>query len=1179
MPKWTTDQRAAIETGGGPILVSAAAGSGKTAVLVERVLRRLTDPAHPVDLDRFLLVTFTNAAAAEMRFKLADALAARLAADPGNARLRRQMLLLDKADITTVHAFCMKLAREHADALGVPPDFRLLDESEGRQLRAQTLEAVLDARYEAGDSDFLALSDLLTAGQSDGKLAETVLETFEKVGAHADPDGFLDFLRARLFDNPPPAESAVGRLLLACAEESAGHGLGLLNRAIALLEEADDELSAYLPALTHDRESAHALLAAIRAGDWDGAVECAASVAFDRLPVVRGYADPDFQERIKSLRQTWKDMVALIRKNYLSVTAEQAAYDQGLTGPALAALLDLTRDFGAEYSREKLARHAADFSDLEHFAVRLLLQDGAPTELARRLSARFDEVLVDEYQDTNGVQDAIFGALSAGERKLFMVGDVKQSIYRFRLADPQIFLDRYRRYPDEQVDGGARRIVLSRNFRSRVPVIEATNYIFSRVMSERVGELAYTAREALVPGADYENPDDPRYAAEVLLLDTAVPKGEEKPDKSACEARMIAARIRALLDEGLPVYDKALDATRPVTPADIVILLRSPRRRATALRAALAAYGVPVRTEESTGLLATAEVGTIVSLLAVIDNPRQDVELIGVLRSPLFGFTEERLGEIRLKEKSVSFYDAFCACAETDADCAAFLETLRDLRLLACDLPVYRLLWEIYTRTSALGLFAALPGGAQRRQNLLAFLERARAFEQSGARGLFRFVALLRSMLANGDDFEIVRAQGGEGAVRILSIHKSKGLEYPVVLLADCAGRFNRSDLTDPVLIHPKLGVAAKCRDLARGVQYNTLERQAFAVALGRESLSEELRVLYVAMTRAREKLILTAVSENMAARLEKYADMARSQPLSPYEMGRAPDFLQWILAPLIRHPAAEALRACAPDLTPDPDAPAGIRFALHRPEDFAQAEAAPAEHAQADGLPAVPGPLDYPGAALADLPAKLTATGMKEDFKSVEAAEETRPPRPKPALRRPDFDRARTGLTPAEQGTAHHLFLQFCDFDACARGEVEAEIARLREKRILAPEQADAVRPARIARFFASDLYRAFAGARVRREFKFSVVVPARDYYPEVDDPEETVLLQGVVDCLLETAEGFTVIDFKTDRVRPESAPLRARDYAPQLAAYAAAVARIFDRPVVAKKLFFLETGQTIDC
>ena len=1174
MTRWTNDQRTAIEARGGDLLVSAAAGSGKTAVLVERVIRRLTDPANPADIDRFLLVTYTNAAASEMRGKLADAITARLEETPDDLRLRRQLFLVHKAHITTVHAFCLTLVREQAAALGLPPDFRLADESERALLRDEVLEEVLEHCYAAEDPGFQALCDLLTTGQNDKPLSDAILDTYEKTRAHADPGGFLTQMRAGLDGADDPADTPHGQLLLAQAREAASYGLAFLHRAQTLLAEDETLQTAYAPAFASDVAQAEALIARIDANDWDGAVSAAQGLHFDRLGAARGYEDKAFQEQIKGLRDEWKDAAAVIRDKLLCVTREQAAYDRALTRPALNALIDCVRAFGDAFAAEKRRRGLADFNDLEHFAVALLYEDGRPSPLAERLAHDFDEILVDEYQDTNGVQDAIFAALSRDN--LFMVGDVKQSIYGFRLADPYIFLEKYRAFADDPAPGEPRRVILSQNFRSRAEVLDTVNYVFRAVMSEPVGDLVYTDREALHVGAAYPPAPAGACDSELWLLDTADDDSEE--DKTVWEARMAARRIRELIDSGFAVHER--DGTaRPLCPSDVVILMRSPKARAAVYREALAAYGLSAQTEESAGLLETAEVGTLVSLLSVIDNPRQDVALIGVLRSPLFGFSEEELARIRLTDRKVSFYDALVLAAQTDAHAAAFVAQLAGWRTLAADLPVYRLLWQIYDETGALGLFGALPAGAQRQRNLLSFFERARAFEQAGTRGLFRFVRLLRSMQESGQDFETVRAQGGEGAVRILSIHKSKGLEFPVVILADTARRFNERDLSAPILVHPQLGLGAKCRDLTRGVRYDTLERQAVAARMRQQAVSEELRVLYVALTRPKEKLIITCASAQLAGQLAALSRLADLPELPPYAMGSVRAPLAWLLAPLLRHPRANALRSLAGQPAPlDVHAPEGIAFHLRTPAQLTGALAEPTEPAAFADLPPVPDALDYPCAVLADIPAKLTATGLKKDYKLAETAEDTRPARPAPTLRRPDFTQRKHGLTPAERGTAHHLFMQFCDFDACAAGRVGAEIERLRTLRILSPEQADAVEPARIEAFFASDFYQnEMRNARVRREFKFSVVVPAADYYPETAGMDETVLLQGVIDCLLETDAGFTILDFKTDRVTPGTMTARAAGYTAQLDAYTAAVARIFGRPVTARVLYFFATQAAV--
>ena len=1182
---WTNEQQRAMTERGGDLIVSAAAGSGKTAVLVERVIRRLTDAEHPVDIDRFLLVTFTSAAAAEMRMKLSAAVSAQLEEDTTNARLRRQLLLVHRADITTVHSFCLKLAREQAAALGISPDFRIADEREAVLLKSEVLEDTLEALYEENQPDFIALTEQLLTGRDDRRLSKVTLDTFEKIQAHPDPEVYLQ----RMTDDSTLtslAESPFGRVLLEEARAAAEYGLAFLRLAVEQMEGVEELENAYLPAFQDDIRQAEQLLDKIRAMDWDGVVGAVRAVSFSRLKGVRGFEDQVLLKECQEMRKIWKDAVGRIQKNLLAVTDEEAAADRALTAPALRGLALAVRAFTEHYTEEKRRRNLADFNDLEHFAVALLLKDGKPTALAESLSRRYEEIMVDEYQDTNAVQDAIFAAL--GRNNLFMVGDVKQSIYGFRLANPYLFLEKYRNSADEAADGEPRRVVLSKNFRSRQQVLDSTNYLMRAVMRESVGDLEYTEREMLYLGAEYPEPDNPRYNTEVLILDTAKQDEdseqleEETLGKTEAEAAMVAARIDQLLREGLPVTDRGRGITRPVEPGDIVILMRSPKGKAAVYREALAAYGLTTRTEESEGLLQTAEVGTMVSLLSVIDNPRQDVDLIGVMRSLLFGFTEQELAEIRLYDRNVPYYDALCLAAKENAHAKVFLEELAELRDFACDQPVYRLLWHIYDETGALALFGALPNGAQRQSNLLSFFERARAYEAQGFRGLFGFNRLLRGMLETGEDFDAVKADTGVGAVRLMSIHKSKGLEFPVVVLADCAKGFNEQEMNDPILVHSELGFGAKVRDLQRGIQYPSMERQAIAARVRREMVSEELRILYVAFTRAKEKLIITASSGRLKASLEKWARLAAMERLPDYAMGAVREPLAWILAPLLRHPAAACLREYVDiDIPLDVDAPEVFEVEVRKSESCTVgAEKVPIEESgSAAGELTVAPPLEYPAAFLAELPAKLTATRVKHTYKAEEAAENTPPPPREVKLRRPFFDEK--PLTVSERGTAHHLFLQFARYeDLDTREGVEQELARLRMLKILSAQQAEAVDPEKILAFFHSSLYReVFSESTVRREFKFSVLLPAERFYPDAAEaPEEEILLQGVIDCLLETEEGFTIVDFKTDRVTQSSAKTRAETYRGQLEAYRMAVETIFEKPVLRQILFFLSASVEIE-
>lgn len=1174
---WTNDQMRAIEGHGGDLIVSAAAGSGKTAVLVERVVRRLTSQERPADIDRFLLVTFTKAAAAEMRAKLSAAISAKLEEDPLNTRLRRQLLLVHHAKITTVDSFCQAVVREQAAALGISPEFRIADDQETNILKKEVLEDTLEALYEEAQPDFTALTEQLLSGRDDARLSAVVMDTFDKIQVHPDPEKWL-----RGAENGgsagSPAESPSGEVILGEAREAVEYGLAFLRLAVQGMEGIEELETTYLPAFLDDIRQAEALLARISAGDWDGAVEAARSVSFARLKGVRGFPDKELLEELKGMRQEWKDCAERVAGRLLNVTAEEAAVDRAMTAGALRGLAGAVRAFTERFAEEKRRRNLADFNDLEHFMVKLLLEDGEPTAFARALSGRYEEIMVDEYQDTNAVQDAIFSAL--GRKNLFMVGDVKQSIYGFRLANPYLFLQKYRDSVDEPVGDEPRRVVLSRNFRSRRQVLDSTNYIMKAVMRERVGDLAYTAREMLYLGAQYPEDDDPRYQTEVLLLDTAG-QDEDAPGKTEAEAMMAAARIDRLLREKLPVSDRVRGGVRPVEPGDIVILMRAPKKKAAAYRAALAAYGLDARTEESEGLLQTAEVGVMVSLLAVIDNPRQDIDLIGVMRSPLFGFSEQELANIRLRDKDAAFYDAVCLAAEENLRAKAFLGRLAQLRDFACDQPVYRLLWQVYDETGALALYGAMPNGAQRQKNLLSFFERARAFESQGFRGLFGFNRLLRGMLETGEDFDAVKVDAGSGAVRLMSIHKSKGLEFPVVVLADCAKSFNEKELSDPILVHSELGFGAKVRDLKRGVQYPSLERQAIAARIRREAVSEELRILYVALTRAKEKLIITAASGRLDANLQKWGRLAALDKLPDYAMGAVRTPLAWLLAPLLRHPAAGCLRERAQTVIPvDWEAPESFSVEVLSPQELAEGReiAEPVRETVEEELAFSP-ELRYPAAFLSEIPAKLTATGVKRTFRAEEAAEDTPPPRREAKLRRPFFEKR--PLTPAERGTAHHLFLQFAEYQGLGSREgVLREIGRLRDLKILSADQADAIEPEKVLGFFQSRLYReGFAAGVVRREFKFSVLVPAANYYKIAKDVSgEEVLLQGVIDCLIELPDGFVVVDFKTDRVTEDNVRARAEGYREQLDAYRCAVEAVFEKPVVRQVLFFLEIGAEIE-
>ena len=1179
----TPQQQAVVENRGGSLLVSAAAGSGKTKVLVDRLFRYVTEER--CNIDDFLIITYTKAAAAELRSKIASELSKRLGQTPGDQQLRRQLLRVYQADIKTVDAFCTSLLRENThllaregDSRALTPDFRVLDDNEAQLIRQRVLSRTLEDFYDQLDEGRGLLADTLGAGRDDSRLAALVLELYDKVQSHADPAGWLAENRTVWggweggFDDTPYAAE-----LLASIRRKGAHW-GALLRSASARTEGDEALYRGYGEKFLQVSVAFDALAQVQT--WEAARQTEAAVAFPRLSTPRGRKD---EPGIAALKQVWERCKAEEKKlaGLLSVSEEEAMEDLTAVAPAMVALLELTEDFAERYRQEKLRLNAADFSDQEHLALGLLVgSGGAPTELGEQVAARYREILVDEYQDTNEIQNAIFRAVSKNGQNIFTVGDVKQSIYRFRLADPTIFLGKYNRFKSwqEAADGEERKILLSRNFRSRREILESTNFIFSNILSVEMGEMDYGEDEALHFGAAYY-PERMDCQTEFHLISAHQKAGEnDKPVKKVtAEARFVAARIRKLLDEGYPVTES--DGTlRPCRPEDIVILMRSPGSRSAAFAAALAERDIPCSFQESGDFFHTMEISVMLSLLEIVDNPRQDVPLISVLRSPLFGFTADRLAEVRSAAPTGDYYDA--VTADGGEDCKDFLATLSDLRQAGRDMSVHRLVWHIYNRLNVLGVFGAMDDGAARRENLIALSQHAEKFESNGYRGLFAFVTQLRRLLEQ-DQAPATRGPAEAAGVRLMSIHKSKGLEFPIVILADLDHAFSRQDFDTPVLVHPDMGLGPKRIDLERKIQYPTLARLAIQEKLRRENLAEEQRILYVAMTRPKEKLILVDALYNAPGRLQKLAAVAAC-PVLPETVAEGRTLGDWVLLPLLCRPEAAPLRAMAEteidQLYIGEDS--SWQVFLHDSEDYRERPARPQATAEETGETALFDPellsFIYPYQRETALPAKVTATQLKgrpADQEIAEYAAHTPYLRP---LSQPNFRRERQGLTPAERGTATHLVLQYLDF---SNVDVAGQIEALRQRSLLTDQQAAAVETAPLERFLRSPLAEEIRKSRsVLREYRFTLLMDARDYDPAAAAGEE-ILLQGVVDCCFETADGLTVVDFKTDRVFSAlEVRQRAEHYRPQLEAYSRALERVLEKKVVRRALYFLAAGETME-
>jgi len=1157
--KATAAQAAAIRSRGSAVLVSAGAGSGKTKVLTERLMGYLRDPDEKVDLDRFLIITFTRAAAGELRGRIMEELAEELAADPGNRRLRRQSALCRRAQIGTIHSFCASLLRENSHLAGLSPEFKILDEERAAAMKAAALERTLELCYEKPESHpgFLQLADTVGAGRDDRRLAELVLNLHMKMQCHARPARWareqVELLRSGATD---AAQTPWGAEILRRAKESAAYWSGEMERLCAELAAESKAAKAYLPSFSETAEALRELCRCLELG-WDRARGCF-PIPFPTLGRLVKAPDPALAERAKARRAACKKAAEGL-ETMLYADSAKLLDEMGRTESAMSALLALVLEFDREYAKDKQRLALVDYADLEHRSAELLTdEEDRPTELARQIAARYEEIMVDEYQDVSQVQDTIFRALSRSGRNLFLVGDVKQSIYRFRLADPEIFTEKYLRYRDAEqaAEGEPRRILLQENFRSRREVLDAANAVFSRCMSRALGDIDYDAAAALKCGADYPG-EAP--LPELALL--SLPEGgdeEETPDKTALEAAMVARRIRALVDGGMMVRDRG--GTRPLRCGDVAILLRAPNVTGGVYRRALAAQGLPVAAGQGGSFFSSVEVSALLSMLAILDDPHQDIPLIAVLRSPAFGFSADELSKIRACDRKADFFTALRLRAEEDGKCRDFLEKLDVLRRAAPDLRASELLWRLLEELDMLALCSAMSDGAQRRARLMELIALAERFEGSGYRGLHRFVLWLRRLAEKGQEPSL----GGESAsaVQILSVHKSKGLEFPVVFLCDTARRFNRQDSRDTVLVHQQLGLGPKLTDLQRRVEYPTLARSAIRLRLEREMLSEEMRLLYVAMTRAKERLYMTAAVKNPERLIESCA-LTASTPMAPELLSQAASPLHWLLSACLADGEEHIrLRIC--------DAEGG-EAALPETEEAVQADAAAAAELRRNLS------FRYPFAEAQALPSKVTATELKGRAEPDEDARSVAPVRRK-RFRMPDLSGEERPLSAAEKGTATHLVLQYMDFARSGSPEaVRQEIERLRQARFLSDREAQAVDAGAIVKLFSSPLGERMRSApEMHREFKFSLLCDAEEIFGTA--PGESLLLQGVVDCYLVEDGAITVIDYKTDALRNRAEALeRAQSYAGQLRAYARALTRICGLPVRECVLYFLSVGESV--
>lgn len=1192
--KWTAEQSEAIKYSGENILLAAAAGSGKTAVLVQRIIEMISDRTRDISINELLVLTFTDAAASEMREKISDAIDRALEENPTDEHINRQKLLLHSANISTVHSFCMNILRSNVHLTDLPVNFSLISETEGRLMLSETMDDVLERFYGRIERDPSIAALVMGYGgiKNDATLREAVLGLFHFSKSMANPALWLN-KAVRDYKETAKSGSFNGsgwqKALFEIVEKSRADIFDIYDTIFDVIDERLQPSHPYAGFFADEAASVKRTFLHIAGANYSTARAAVFGFEFKRMASgVRGASGELFaaQEKIKALRELAKGIMEDLQVLFRAEESELLERIRG-TYPLLRTLKNMVLMLDRGYTRRKRAKCFLDFSDLEHEALKLLTADGeAPSSAAKALRERYKEILIDEYQDTNNIQDTLFKILSRDNGNIFMVGDLKQSIYTFRAAVPQLFSEKYETY--EKI-GGGHLIRLFKNFRSREGIVNAVNFVFACIMSRDVGDVDYTEEEYLVRGAEYPEPKDKKsFETELHLICSNSPaeEGAQPRDKNELEALVAAKRIRDMLDGKTEVFDKKSGRMRPMEYRDIVVLMRNTKTAAPIFERIFTENGIPVYSEIGKGYLASAEVQTVLAYLQITDNPRQDIPLIAVMRSPVWGFSADELAELRADMRSGCFFDAVKNAASSGNEkAAAFVSELEHFRELAEHSGVDRLIRHIYYEYGYYAYVGAMTRGSERQANLDLLFERAAEFEHTRLSGLFSFINYIEAIKSRGDDMTAAKTFGdGDNAVRIMTVHKSKGLEFPVVILSDTSRDFNMSDLRKNILWNSSAGLAADFVDTRLRVRYPSLPRDLAATKAKGELMSEEMRLLYVALTRAREKLIVTATFKQTKKGLAMPIIDSDGRAKKSYIKSKH-CFRDWLLAAFLTHPEAKPLREYFGFDEEMANSDADFELSVKLYENEAQIPPSGAVETEAelkaeDAPPSLDGDFcerleyEYPNRALCRIPIKMSVS----EAKRMQAEEGEQIPRLKElrvhsevAFERPEG---------AERGTIVHFVLQLADPQKInSVYDLEKLVEELKQNGTLNERQSASVDCLKLFGFFESSLGRRLKNAvRVEREFSFYTEARANELYSDVTDGK--ILLQGTMDCFFVEKNGRSVLlDFKTDRVRDkEAAEYRAKSYSAQMKYYKKALSEILGKAVDECYLYFLECGAVVE-
>jgi len=1191
--KWTEEQKQAIYETGNNILVAAAAGSGKTAVLVERIINKIIN--ENIDIDKLLVVTFTNAAASEMRERVLNAIYKKIDEEPENEKLQRQITLLNKASICTIDSFCLDVVRNNFFEIDIAQNFRIGDTTEIEILKQDVIEDLFEEKYEAEDKDFIKLINTYTSYKDDTPLKELILKIYTYIQSNPFPEKWLDekvemFNLSDKLDNDF-AQTIWGKLLLKQVKEI------VEDSQLKLETEKDNlnqypELVKYFQIICDDIDQLEMLK--INLDSWDKACEIASNIKF-KTWVTDKKITLEAKDIAKATRDEVKTNLKKAIEKILIFNSREANEDINGMYDVLKRLENIILEFGEKFEKRKKDKNIVDFSDVEHYALKILLkEDGTPSEIAKKYQEKFEEIAIDEYQDSNLVQEYILTSISRGNN-VFMVGDVKQSIYKFRQARPELFLEKYKNYKTKNIKKDAEdlKIQLFKNFRSRKEVLDFSNEIFENIMSEELGELNYTKEEFLNLGASYEDTNqDLRAEIDILTIDdeedlaseqearatmpnTYETENEEDGDEIErvenieLEAKFVANRIKQLIDNKFQIYDAKKQEKRDIKYKDIVVLLRSTKEPAPIFEKEILNLGMPVFSDSSAEYLESIEIQTIMSLLKIIDNPLQEIPLVTVMRSSIGGFTDNELVEIRLSDKYDNFYNTILK-AKKNVEKALrekidkFLDNLEMWRKEQEYLSLDELIWKIYNDTGYYNYVGLMTNGELRQANLKMLFVRAKQCESISFKGLFNFINYIEKVKTSSKDMDSAKIIGeNDDVIRIMSIHKSKGLEFPVVFLSGTGKQFNMQDLNNKILLHPEIGIGVKYIDYDRQIEYDTLSKQAMKNQIMLETLSEEMRVLYVALTRAKEKLIITGYStKDKQKELDEI--IYKYESLNHIILKKYKTYLDWIklvynynketmqeLSTINLYSKKEVLKNCVAEKEKEVNTAEQI---LNKISEIKIDEKE--EKNIADLLE-----YSYKFNDATVVPTKTSVTEIKEMTKDVASKEYSI------ELSTPKFLQKDTeiNITNAQKGTLIHLCMQKLDLKKAKYtfDDIKELVEKLESKKIITHKEAEAINISKVYQFTKSKIWEEMIHAHVvQREKSFYIKLPAKEIYQK--ELDESVLVQGVIDLYyINSDDELVLVDFKTDYVENRDEESLINKYRTQLELYKNALEQATRRKV----------------